>query len=63
MQRGRPLVIAPSVETLLDREQAKLDQVMSEIRGGPRDQNHYAELEERVQGIARRMVAAFRGRR
>ena len=52
----------PGLATLLDREVGRLDQLLGDVRLGVRDQRHFDELEERAQGIAQRLTAAFRSR-
>lgn len=54
-------MIRPSIELLLDREVAALDEIMAEVRGGIRHQRHLDELEERATAVAAGLIAAFRG--
>lgn len=52
---------APSIETLLDRELTKFDELMAEVRGsGIRNAVHYDQLEERARSISRGLIDAFR---
>ena len=53
----------PSLEALLDREVDQFDRLMSEVRAGIAGPAQYDALEERIDGIASRMRAAFRAGR
>ena len=50
-----------SALALIDREASEINRLADEMRVGVRSQRHYDDLEERAQGIARRIRAAFRG--
>jgi len=49
-----------SLETLLDREQATLDQIMAEVRADVRTPAQFDDLEERAVAVAKGLRAAFR---
>lgn len=51
---------APSILVLLEHERDALDALIADVSVGPRDQRHYDALEERAQGIAVQLRAAFR---
>lgn len=53
----------PSASTIdqLDRVVSQLDNLVRDVRLGMRSQTEYDALEERAQGIARAIVASFRG--
>lgn len=54
---------AVSIETLLDREVDALDQLVGDARGGIRGAAHFDMIEDKANGIADRLRAAFRERR
>lgn len=51
-----------TIWALVDAEVDMLDRLLAELRGGIRDQRHFAELEARADGIGKRLRAAFRGK-
>lgn len=57
-QRHEP----PSLSLKLDRLRDRFDALCSELAGGVRGPAHFDALEERAQGIAADLRAAFRSR-
>lgn len=52
--------VPPSAALLIDRERDALDRVAAELAEGPRDQAHWADLRDRIDGIAARLRRAMR---
>lgn len=55
-------VTPPALATLLDREVDALDRLVASVRLGVTSAARFDELEERAQGIGRRIARAFRTR-